>query len=129
MLAGGTPVAPFVAFPEADPNVALAPGQGLLAMPPPANHVANPDALAAWHSTAVYVTDSLFDAAHRLNLTTALAGAPDFHLLHVDPAGIDMTVRRRPATARRCPPRPVSPRSWWSRMGASRTGDRHSAAG
>ncbi len=92
MLAGGTPVAPFVPFAEADPGVTVAPGQGLLAMPPPANHVANPDALAPGVRRAVYAADSLFEAAHRLNLTTALAGTPDFHLLHVDPAGVDMTV-------------------------------------
>jgi hypothetical protein len=129
MLAGGTPVAPFVPFAEADPGVTVAPGQGLLAMPPPANHVADPDALTAWRSTAVYATDSLFDAAHRLNLTTALAGMPDFHLLHIDPAGVDMTVPAAdPAgAAAAVSTLAAQPAFVVVALGAARTGDRHSA--
>ena len=36
MLAGGYPVAPFVAAAEDDPTQTFPPGAGLLAMPPPA---------------------------------------------------------------------------------------------
>ena len=85
MLAGGYPVAPFVAAAEDDPSVTFPPGQGLLAMPPPANHVANPDGSAAWRAPAVFAGGSLFDAAVSRGLTTAFIGTDDFHLLHVNP--------------------------------------------
>jgi arylsulfatase A-like enzyme len=85
MLAGGYPVAPFVAAAEDDPTVTFPPGQGLLAMPPPANHVANPDGSAAWRAPAVFAGGSLFDAATARGLTTAFIGTDDFHLLHVNP--------------------------------------------
>ncbi|MES1164581.1 MAG: hypothetical protein ABUR63_02385, partial [Verrucomicrobiota bacterium] len=129
MLAGGTPVAPFVPFAEADPSVTVAPGRGLLAMPPAANHVADPDALAAWRSTAVYAADSLFGAAHRLNLTTVLVGAPDFHLLHLDPAFVDMTLAAAdPAGAvAAASPLATQPAFVVIALGGARTGDRHSA--
>ena len=74
MLAGGYPVAPFVAAAEDDPTVTFPPGQGLLAMPPPANHVANPDGAAAWRAPAVFAGGSLFDAAAARGLTTAFIG-------------------------------------------------------
>ncbi|HVY38807.1 MAG TPA: alkaline phosphatase family protein [Polyangia bacterium] len=129
MLAGGTPVAPFVPFPEADPTVTVAPGAGLLAMPPPANFVASPDALAAWHSTALYAADSLFQAAHRLSLATALVGTPDFHLLHVDPAGVDMTtpVPDPAAAAAAVSAAAGQPAFVVVAMGDVRAGDRHGA--
>jgi hypothetical protein len=85
MLAGGYPVAPFVAAAEDDPTVTFPPGQGLLAMPPPANHIANLDGSAAWRAPAVFAGGSLFEAAAARGLTTAFVGADDFHLLHVDP--------------------------------------------
>jgi hypothetical protein len=85
MLAGGYPVAPFVAAAEDDPTVTFPPGQGLLAMPPPANHVANADGSAAWRAPAVFSGGSLFDVAAARGLTTAFIGTDDFHLLHVNP--------------------------------------------
>ena len=85
MLAGGYPVAPFVAAAEDDPTVTFPPGQGLLAMPPPANHVANPDGVTAWRTPGVFAGGSLFDAASARGLTTAFIGTDDFHLLHVNP--------------------------------------------
>jgi len=85
MLAGGYPVAPFVAAAEDDPTVTFPPGQGLLAMPPPANHVANPDGSAAWRAPAIFAGGSLFDAVTARGLTTAFIGTDDFHLLHVNP--------------------------------------------
>ncbi len=85
MLAGGYPVAPFVPAAEDDPTVTFPPGQGLLAMPPPANHVANPDGSAAWRAPAIFAGGSLFDAATARGLTTAFIGTDDFHLLHVNP--------------------------------------------
>ncbi len=78
-------MAPFVAAAEDDPTVTFPPGQGLLAMPPPANHVANPDGYAAWRAPAVFAGGSLFDAAMARGLTTAFIGTDDFHLLHVNP--------------------------------------------
>ena len=85
MLAGGYPVAPFVPTAEDDPTVTFPPGQGLLAMPPPANHIADPDGFAAWRAPAVFAGGSLFDAATARGLTTAFIGTDDFHLLHVNP--------------------------------------------
>ena len=85
MLAGGYPVAPFVAAAEDDPTVTFPPGQGLLAMPPPANHVANPDGSAAWRAPDIFAGGSLFDTATARGLTTAFIGTDDFHLLHVNP--------------------------------------------
>jgi hypothetical protein len=130
MLTGGYPVAPFVPIAEADPTVTVAPGAGLLAMPPPGNRVANPDALAAWHATAPYASDSLFEAAHRLGLATALVGAPDFQALHVDPAGIDMTLPvADPAGAAAATASVDGPATLVVvAIGGARTADRHSAA-
>jgi len=129
MLTGGYPTAPFVPIAEADPTVTVAPGAGLLAMPPAANLIANPDALAAWRTTAVYAADSLFDAAHRLGLTTALVGAPDFHALHVDPAGVDMTIPDAdPAGVVGDAAGVPGPSLTVVALGGARTADRHSAA-
>jgi hypothetical protein len=126
MLAGGLPANPFEPTAEDDPGVTVAPGQGLLAMPPPANHVANAAAYAAWRATAVYAADSLFDAAHRLGLATALVGAPDFHLLHVAPSGVDATV---PATddAGALAALGARPGLVVVALGGPRTADRHAA--
>ncbi len=92
MLAGGLPANPLTPTAEDDPTVTVAPGQGLLAMPVPAGFVANPAGYDAWRTVGLAATDSLFEAAHRAGLTTALIGALDFYLLHVDPAAVDMTV-------------------------------------
>jgi arylsulfatase A-like enzyme len=85
MLAGGYPVAPFMAAAEDDPTVTFPPGQGLLAMPPPANRIADPSGYAAWRAAAVFAGGSLFDAVAARGLTTAFIGTDDFHLLHVNP--------------------------------------------
>jgi Type I phosphodiesterase / nucleotide pyrophosphatase len=90
MLTGGYPVAPFVPAAEDDPTITLPPGAGLLAMPPPANPIADPAGYTAWRAPTVFASDSLFDAAHLLGLTAALLGAPDFHTRHIDAAKIDV---------------------------------------
>jgi hypothetical protein len=130
LLTGGYPVSPFVPIAEADPTVTVAPGVGLLAMPPPASRIANPDALAAWRTTSLYASDSLFDAAHRLGLTTGLVGASDFHALHVDPAGIDMNlpVSDPAAAAAAAAGLTGAPALVVVALGGTRTADRHSAA-
>ena len=119
MLTGGYPVAPFVPAAEDDPTMTLPPGAGLLAMPVPANPIADPAGYAAWRAPTVFASESLFDAAHMLGLTAALSGAPDFHTLHVDrredrrhlaPGG----GRSRGAARRaggRAPGRPAG--AWW----------------
>jgi arylsulfatase A-like enzyme len=123
LLAGGLPVNPFVPTAEDDPSVTVAPGLGLLAMPPPAGHVAAPDAYARWHATEVFTADSLFDAAHGLGLTTQVIGAPDFHLLHLDPATVDATVPTPdPSTVLAAGPPGLAVIA----IGAPRTADRHS---
>jgi hypothetical protein len=90
MLTGGYPVAPWVPAPEDDPTQTFGPGAGLLAMPPPAGHIASQEGFEAWRTPAVFPGESLFDAAHTLGLTTALLGDSDFHALHLDPAAIDV---------------------------------------
>jgi arylsulfatase A-like enzyme len=84
MLTGGYPVSPFVAAAEDDPTITFPPGQGLLAMPPAANRVADPDGYAAWRAPTMFAADSLFAAAQALGYATALVGTPDFHTLHLD---------------------------------------------
>jgi hypothetical protein len=90
MITGGYPVYPFVAAAEDDPSQTLAPGAGLLAMPPAAGFVANPDGLAAWRAPVIFPGDSVFDAAHLLGRGTALLGDSDFHALHTGRAAIDV---------------------------------------
>lgn len=125
MLAGGLPANPFVPIAEDDPTVTGAPGLGLLAMPPPANPIADPDAASSWRSTAVFAAQSLFDAAHGLGLATQVIGAPDFHLLHVDPSAVDATVPADdPGAALAATPPGLAVIA----LGAARTADRHSEA-
>jgi arylsulfatase A-like enzyme len=85
LLAGGYPVAPFVAAAEDDPTITFPPGQGLLQMPPAANRVADPDGYTAWRTPSVFGGGSLFDAAAARGMATAFIGTDDFHLLHVAP--------------------------------------------
>ncbi|HXU60299.1 MAG TPA: alkaline phosphatase family protein [Polyangia bacterium] len=121
MLTGGLPV--NVATADDDPSLTVAPGLGLLAMPPPAGYVAAPDAYASWRATAVFGTDSLFDAAHQLGLTAQVIGAPDFHLLHIDPATVDATV---PAPDPSVALADGLPGLAVIAIGGARTADRHS---
>jgi len=92
-------------------------------MPAPDNHIANPDAYASWRATAVFATDSLFDAAHRLGLTTQVIGTPDFHLAHLDPSTVDAVVPSDdPGTALGAAPPGLAVIA----LGGARTADRHS---
>jgi arylsulfatase A-like enzyme len=131
MLAGGYPVAPFVAKAEDDPTIVFPPGQGLLAMPPPANRVADPDGYAAWRAPSVFAGGSLFDAVAARGLATALVGSDDFHLLHVNPPETTVAAAatgglgaQLGALAAAAPGGLVALVS----VGAARTADRHSAA-
>ncbi len=90
LLSGGYPVVPYVPAAEDDPAQTVAPGAGLLLMPPAANHVANAAGYAAWRQPTTFPGGSLFEAAHTAGLTTALLGATDFHALHVAPSAIDV---------------------------------------
>lgn len=91
MLTGGYPVAPYVSSAEDDPAEVIAPGAGLLAMPPPPlGQIANRAGYDAWRSQSVFANESLFTAAHANGMTTALLGDADFHLLHLDPATVDV---------------------------------------
>ena len=85
MLAGGYPVAPFVAAAEDDPMVTFPPGQGLLAMPPPPTtspirRAPRPGVLRPSSPAAVCSTPPRPAASRRRS-----SGADDFHLLHVNP--------------------------------------------
>jgi arylsulfatase A-like enzyme len=132
MLAGGYPVAPFVAAAEDDPTITFPPGQGLLQMPPAANRVADPDGYTAWRAPSIFMGGSLFDAAAARGLATAFIGADDFHLLHVSPPA---TTAEAAATgglgAQLAALAAASPGGLLAVVsigGASRTADRHSSA-
>jgi arylsulfatase A-like enzyme len=88
LLSGGYPVAPWFPAAEDDPAETVAPGTGLLAMPPAPGFVADPGAYAAWRAASVFPQPSLFDATGALGLTGALLGSPDFHALHLSSAAI-----------------------------------------
>ncbi|HEY4393691.1 MAG TPA: alkaline phosphatase family protein [Polyangia bacterium] len=131
MLAGGYPVAPFVAAAEDDPTISFPPGQGLLQMPPAPNRVADPDGYAAWRAPAVFAGGSLFDAATARGLATAFIGTDDFHLLHVNPPA---TTAAAAATgglgAQLASLAAASPGGLLAvvAIGGARTADRHSSA-
>jgi len=131
MLVGGLPTFTTANAPaEADPAQLTPPGIGLLKMPVVPTFVANPAGQAAWRQPTPFPGESLFDAAHRAGLQTALVGTSDFHTLHLAPATIDLL------------PPPGGPP--WSdvqsvlaaqprslivvALGGSRTADRHSSA-
>jgi len=100
MLSGGYPtVAALVASAEDDPTQMVAPGPGLLQMPPVAGFIANRAAYDAWRQPTPVARESLFEAARALGLTTALVGQPDFHSLHLPPGAIDVTVATDPTGA------------------------------
>jgi hypothetical protein len=86
LLSGGYPLAPWFPAAEDDPAQTVAPGTGLLAMPPAPGFVADPAAYAAWRAASVFPQDSLFDAVGTRGLTGVLLGSPDFHALHFPPA-------------------------------------------
>ncbi|MEA2700993.1 MAG: Type phosphodiesterase / nucleotide pyrophosphatase [Myxococcales bacterium] len=132
MLTGGYPEAvPWISTAEDDPTFALVPAAGLVAMPPPAGRIANQPAFDAWRQMAVWADDSLFDAARRLGMTTALIGQPDFHDRHVASASIDVRIAAdsdgasgavRTLLAR------LPNRLMVVALGGARTADRHSPA-
>ena len=91
MLVGGLPTLTTGNAPaEADPAQLTAPGIGLLQMPAAPHFIANMPGYSAWRQPTPFPGQSLFDAAHRLGLRTVVAGQPDFHALHLDPATIDL---------------------------------------
>jgi len=92
LLVGGLPGFTSANAPaETDPTQLTPPGIGLLQMPVPAHFIANVPGYNAWRQPTVFAGESLFDAAHRLGLSTAVVGQPDFHTLHLPPGTIDVT--------------------------------------
>jgi len=92
LLVGGLPTFTAANAPaETDPAQLTAPGIGLLQMPVAPHFVANMPGYAAWRQPTPFAGETLFDAAHRLGLKTALVGQTDFHTLHLDPTTIDLT--------------------------------------
>ena len=128
LLTGGYPVSPFVAAAEDDPAQTFAPGAGLLAMPPPAGFVANPEGQQAWHEATVFPGESLFDAAHALGLTTAVVG--DVAVSHIG-STIDVSVPAMPDFAADPAGTVATLAAGHARllaviaMGGARTSDRH----
>lgn len=128
MLTGGYPVSPFVAAAEDDPTQTVAPGAGLLAMPPVPGFVANPEALQTWHSPGPFAGDSLLDTVHALGMTTATLG--DVDVSHLGTAA-DVVVPAQPdfasdpagtlAALGAAHPRLVA----FVALGTARTADRH----
>jgi hypothetical protein len=99
-LVGGYPITwPWTPGAEDDPAQTLAPGGGLLLMPPAPSFVANVAGYNLWRQPGPLAAASLFDAAHALGMTTALIGQPDFQDLHIDGTQIDLRVPATPDTA------------------------------
>ena len=129
MLAGGYPVAPFVAAAEDDPTITSRRAAGLLAMPPPANLSPIPTAPRPGARRRCSPAAACSTPRTALGLTAACSGPPDFHTLHVDPR---RSIRLAPAAgrargaARRAgggePGRPAG----GGGVGGTRTPDRHS---
>ncbi len=132
LLAGGLPTADMgVTGAEDDPAQSVAPGAGLLKMPPVAGFVANRAGYEAWRNPEhPFATPTLFDAARSMGMTTAIVGQPDFHAIHVDPAEVDMNI---PSDMAGCAEIVADLLATHPRalivvaLGQERTGDRHAA--
>jgi predicted AlkP superfamily pyrophosphatase or phosphodiesterase len=90
MLTGGTPVqdptGAWLPSADSDPTQNGLPGEGLLQLPLPASGTpANATALTTWRQAGgtPWVQHSLLDAF--ASVSTAVIGAPDFHLAHISP--------------------------------------------
>jgi arylsulfatase A-like enzyme len=84
----------YVPFAEDDPAQSGPPGWGEFKIPPAPDFKADPTGYALWHSGQDrYEDQTIFDAAKTAGLAsqTALLGAPDFHLAHIQPTGLDIT--------------------------------------
>jgi hypothetical protein len=89
MMTGSYPTDPFVPAAEDDPTQVVAPGPGLLQMPPVAGFIANRAAYDAWRQPALFPDQSLFATIGGQAIATSLIGEPDFHTAHVSTIGID----------------------------------------
>jgi Type I phosphodiesterase / nucleotide pyrophosphatase len=131
LVGGPPPLAAGLPTAESDPAVTLAPGAGLLLMPPAPRFAANAAGYAAWRRPGGVAAASLFDAAHALGLTTALVGAPDFEALHVDAATIDVQVAATTDTAADAVRGVLAAHAQslvLVALGGARAGDRHAPA-
>ncbi|HJZ84029.1 MAG TPA: alkaline phosphatase family protein [Polyangia bacterium] len=94
MLTGTYPLgasAAYVPFAEDDPMLQAPPGQGEFAMPPAPNHISDMAGYMGWHQGAdKYQDQTVFEAAKAMGLRTAVLGAPDAHLAHIRPTGLDV---------------------------------------
>lgn len=100
LLTGGLPTFTTANAPaETDPGQLTAPGVGLLQMPVVPGFIANMPGYTAWRQPTQFAGETLFDAAHRLGLKTALLGQGDFYPLHLDRTTIDVAVPGALATA------------------------------
>jgi len=129
MLAGGLPTFTTANAPaETDPAQLTRPGVGLLQMPVAPGFIANMPGYAAWRQPMPFGGETLFDAAHRLGLKTALLGQADTYLLHLDPTTVDVTAPAPLATVVQ-EVLQTQPRSLiLATVGDVRTADRHSDA-
>ncbi|HEY4184040.1 MAG TPA: alkaline phosphatase family protein [Polyangia bacterium] len=131
-LVGGMPTLTLdIAPAETDPAQLTPPGIGLLKMPVVPGFIANQAGYQAWRQPTPFGGESLFDAAHRLGLTTALVGQPDFHASHLAAGAIDQllpadlgTVAGAIGTLLAAQPGVLAVVA----LGGPRTADRHSAA-
>jgi hypothetical protein len=131
MLTGGYPIGrPWTSMADDDPAQTVLPGPGLLAMPPPANRVANRAALEAWHKLQPFPDESLFAAARAAGLATVVIGKPDFHFLHLPATDADVVRQTDDAGAAAASSAELAdhPRSLvLVALGGARTADRHSS--
>jgi hypothetical protein len=132
LLTGGYPVGrPWTSMAEDDPAQTVLPAAGLLAMPPPASRVADRPALDAWREAQPFPDESLFAAARAAGFATAIVGSPDFHLLHLPMADVDVSTKTDDAGAAEAVAAQLAshPRSLiLVALGGARTADRHASS-
>ena len=131
LLVGGLPtLTPANAPAEDDPMQQTPPGIGLLQMPPVPGFIANRPGYEAWRQPTPWASESLFDVARKLGMTTALVGQPDFHATHLPAGAIDLQLAADLDTA------PDMVRALLAQqprmlavvaLGGPRTADRHAA--
>ena len=133
-LAGSLPMNPYVPTAEDDPLVDVAPGLGVLAMPPAPHNVSHAAGYQAWRQSSAFASTSVLSAAHEAGRTTALVTSSDmadFYALHVPADAFDSRIvapaselAGQVVTLLSTSPKTVAIVA----LGGARSGDRHSAA-
>jgi len=86
---------PYVPTAEDDPMVNVAPGLGVLAMPPAPSNVSHAAGSQAWRQSSAFASSSVLSAAREVGRTTALLTSSemaDFYALHVPSDAFDSRI-------------------------------------